>query len=128
MLRLAEKGIHPRVVSDQHGCPTYARDLALAIRAILDTIEESEPGIYNFCNSGETTWFDFATAIFESAGSDTKASPITTEEFGAAAPRPGYSVLDTSRFQRVFGIEPRNWKDALEECIARLSDRPANDN
>lgn len=128
MLRLASKGIAPKVVADQHGCPTYARDLASAIRSLLTTLDDTEPGIYNFCNAGDTTWFEFARAIFETAGLAVEVTPISTSDFGAPAPRPSYSVLNTTRIQAKLGISPRSWRDALKDCIARLSDIGGIDN
>ncbi len=128
MLGLASRGIAPKVVADQFGCPTYARDLATTIGALLKQIDDTEPGTYNFCNAGETTWFEFARMIFETAGLTVEVTPITTAEFGAPAPRPSYSVLDTTRIQNKLGIIPRNWRVALNDCIARLSDIEGNDN
>ena len=128
MLSLASRGIAPKVVNDQAGCPTYAGDLSEAIAAVLSRTGRSLPGIYNFCNSGATNWYEFARKIYETAGLDIDVSPITTVEFGAPAPRPGYSVLDTSRFRQTFGINPRPWTEALADCIARLSDNPSGDN
>ena len=128
MLSLSRKGIHPKVVSDQTGCPTYARDIAVAIAALLDRIEDVRPGVYNFCNQGETTWFEFAKSIFRQSGAHIEVTPISTADFGAAAARPAYSVMDTSKFQRALEIIPRHWTIALADCIARLSEDSGHDN
>jgi dTDP-4-dehydrorhamnose reductase len=128
MLSLAAKGINPKVVEDQKGCPTYARDLAGVVAVLLTKIEELDPGVYNFCNAGETTWFGFARAIYKATGLKVDVAPITTAEFGALAPRPSYSVLDTTLIHEKTGVVPRKWNVALQDCIARLSDIMSNDN
>jgi dTDP-4-dehydrorhamnose reductase len=125
MLRLGREKEHLRVVADQHGCPTFAADLAGAILEVagqLKTEGEDRWGVYHFCGSGETTWHGFAEAIFELAGKYEKfkvdtIEPITTAEYPTPAKRPPNSVLDCSKIERHFGIRPRHWKDALEETI-----------
>ena len=128
MVRLADSGIDPKVVADQTGAPTYARDLAEASWAMSEDYEPGRAGIYNFANSGVTNWYEFARAIFDLCGQKDKVSPITSEEFGAAAPRPAYSVMDCSKLGSVFGILPRPWQEALSECYRRLKEQIQSDN
>jgi dTDP-4-dehydrorhamnose reductase len=123
MLRAAEEGRELRVVNDQHGCPTSSADLAAALIGVAEQIEESGVnGTYHFCNSGTTTWFDFANAIFDLRGGTKPAiTPVSSAEFPTEAKRPAWSVLDTTSFQKTFGITPRPWRDALRDTLSRLT-------
>jgi dTDP-4-dehydrorhamnose reductase len=77
-------------------------------------------GIYNVTNRGETTWCGFAREIVRLAGSEVPVEPITTAEFGAPAPRPTYSVLDTAAYHRLGGPAMPDWKEALGEYFEEL--------
>jgi dTDP-4-dehydrorhamnose reductase len=114
MLRLARERPVLRVVADQHGCPTYAGDLADALVALAG----APSGIYHFCNDGATTWHAFATAIVEAAGLGARIDAITTAEYPTPARRPAYSVLDTSRV-RALGIVPTSWRIGLARVVSR---------
>lgn len=123
MLRLAAERDEIRIVDDQVGRPTSAADLADALLVVAEKLLTNRDliGTYHFANSGETTWFGFAQAIFEEAGTKTRTPrlvPITTKDFPTAAPRPAYSVLDTSSFTERFGVTPRPWRGALRETIS----------
>ncbi len=89
MLRLGAERAELAVVDDQRGSPTYVGHLAEATKAVL----ELPYGTYHVAAGGDCTWAEFAEAIFEEAGLDTRVRRITTAEFGARAPRPAYSVL-----------------------------------
>lgn len=105
-----------RVVSDQHGRPTYAPDLAHAIRRL---VEVDATGIVHFANSGATTWFGLATELVRAAGHpEVIVKACTSNEFPRPAKRPGYSVLDTSRYERLTGEPPPPWQDALARYLA----------
>lgn len=114
MLRLATQGGVIRVVDDQTGAPTHAIDLAEAILTIARS-GSSAFGTYHFSNSGQTTWFGFARAIFDIHRLNPDVSPVTSEVFNAPAQRPRYSVLDCTKIARTFGIMPSDWKDALQK-------------
>ena len=73
-------------------------------------------GIYHVAAQGECTWADFAEAIFEEAGLPTRVRRITTEEFGARAARPAYSVLRSEKG----APELPHWRDGLRACLDRL--------
>jgi dTDP-4-dehydrorhamnose reductase len=96
MLRLGAERPEVGVVADQIGCPTYAPHLADAILRIahLIAVPSAKPpgeqpwGIYHAAGGGETSWYDFARAIFEESGMKVNVRPITTEELGRPAPRP----------------------------------------
>jgi dTDP-4-dehydrorhamnose reductase len=122
MLRLGGERDELTVVNDQRGCPTSSQDLAGALLCAANQMMRSYiSGTYHFCNSGPTTWFDFANAIFEIKGEPRpKVVPISTKDFPTPARRPRWSVLDTSSFQLAFGVEPRPWPDALRETMEKL--------
>lgn len=109
-----------RVVYDQVGTPTYARDLA---RAILDIIprlpQKLRAEVYNYSNEGVASWYDFAKAILETAGMDCKLIPVLGKEIQAVAQRPHYSVLDKTRIKRDFGLDIPHWRDSLKECMQK---------
>jgi dTDP-4-dehydrorhamnose reductase len=103
-----------RVVNDQRGSPTWARDLAMPIVSI---IEKGLSGIYHVSNSGSCTWFDFARAIFSILNMDVETSPISSSELGRKAARPASSVFDLAKFEGVTGIRMRGWMDPLKEYL-----------
>lgn len=121
MLRLAESGKDVRVVADQIGTPTYARDLAVAILAILQS-HQWVPGVYHYTNEGAASWYDFAKAIFRIAGKKVKVLPIPTEDYPTPAARPSYSILDKTRIKATYGIEIPHWEESLAECLPLMID------
>ena len=101
-----------KVIADQHGRPTYTKDLAEATREILEG--SYEPGIYHVSNEsdGPVTWNDFATEIFKLSGHGIEPKKIPTEEYPLPADRPKYSVLLNTK------LPPRrDWRDALREYL-----------
>ncbi len=127
MLRLAGDRDEVSVVSDQHGCPTFAGDLAGAIATVTRALiahADAPAGTYHFVNAGEATWSGFASAIFAASaargGPSARVKPITTAEYPTPARRPGNSRLATAKIEAAFGIRPRPWQDALGEAIATL--------
>jgi dTDP-4-dehydrorhamnose reductase len=119
MLRLMRERPSLNIVDDQHGCPTYAADLALAILEILAS-KNWQPGIYHFSNSGETNWYRFAEAIRAHCGINCSLSPISTDQYPTPARRPSWSVLDTSKIVRTYGLKIRPWEECLAECLELL--------
>jgi dTDP-4-dehydrorhamnose reductase len=123
MLRLARERPQLRVVDDQVGAPTWARDIAGAALAALHRPDPLE-GLFHVTAAGSTTWFEFARRIMQVAGLPTPVVPITTSEYPTAAARPAYSVLDSSRFAAASGFRIGPWDERLAACF-RQSD-PAN--
>jgi len=127
MLRLGATNPSLRVVADQHGCPTSARDIAEALQRIaLRAIDDPETpwGTYHFVNSGETSWHGLAEHIFEFAGaSRPQIEAIPSSAFPTPARRPANSRLDTSLIAEKFGIAPRPWQQAVDEILAELTVR-----
>jgi dTDP-4-dehydrorhamnose reductase len=128
MLRLGRERPELAIVDDQIGAPTYADDIAAAIARIVEAAETRDDiwGTFHFASAGSTTWFGFAAEIFAQAQAlgrpVPKLKPITTAEYPTPARRPAYSVLDTARISRVFGIAPPDWREALARCMARVAD------
>lgn len=119
IMRLASERDVLRVVNDQIGSPTYAKDLAEAIVQICGR-EKFESGIYHYSNSGEISWCDFARAIVDIFGAECRVEACTTVEYGAKALRPAYSVLDTAKIRGALGCEIPEWRESLEKCINRM--------
>jgi dTDP-4-dehydrorhamnose reductase len=126
-----------KVVSDQYGSPTYAKDLAESIFKIInyeksfaaknnnsilfsDDVTKRHQ-IYHYSNEGIITWYEFAKAIMDIGNIDCEILPITTEEYKVLAKRPKYSVLDTKKIQRDYNMAIPFWKDSLKECIEKLN-------
>jgi dTDP-4-dehydrorhamnose reductase len=117
MLELGRSRDSLRVVCDQIGTPTYALDLASAIKSFIDC-EQWHPGIYHFSNEGAISWYDSTIAIHRLAGITTcHVLPCMTEDYPTAAKRPHYSVLDKNKIKSTLGFEIPYWEDSLEQCI-----------
>ena len=115
ILERARAGQPLRVVRDQQGSPTWTRDLA---RAVFGLLEVNAPaGTYHVCNSGATTWYDFARSALELADVQTQITPVTSDEFPRPAKRPTYSVLDCSKAAALIGPQ-RSWRAALAVALA----------
>jgi len=111
MLRLGTERDELRVIDDQHGSPTYTKDVAEATRDLVTG--EYAPGVYHAVNSGSTTWYGFASKIFELAGLGVKVVPITSAEYPLPARRPQYSILQNTK-----GPELRTWEEALGDYLS----------
>jgi len=120
MLRLAADRDEVSVVDDQRGSPTYVGHLAAATRQVL----ELPYGVYHAAAGGDASWADFAEAIFEEAGLDTRVRRVSTAELDPPrkAPRPAYSVLRSEKG----APELPHWRDGLRECLAAI--RAAGEN
>ncbi len=104
-----------RVVDDQRGCPTFTPDLAAGLRELA---ERDTRGTVHAANAGDATWYELACEIGRHLGREHLVGRITTEELGRPAPRPRYSVLDTSRFAAVTGSPLPHWRDALRRYLS----------
>lgn len=110
------KGTNPlRVVSDQRGRPTYTPHLAHAIIRLCGN--DRARGIVHYADEDECTWFDFASAIVEEMGAETRVEPVSTDQFPRPAKRPAYSVLSTERYERLTGVKPESWREGLQEYL-----------
>jgi dTDP-4-dehydrorhamnose reductase len=115
ILRLAGQRDRLRVVNDQVCSPSYVRDVVRAIRFL---ITESHFGLFHVVNDGVATWYEFAREILQLSNIMRPIEPISTAEFGAAAPRPAYSVLSVQRFCSIGGDRLPHWRRALSDYLA----------
>ncbi len=131
MLRLARQRSELSIVSDQTGCPTWARNLASASATVLQHVidqarDVSFQGIFHFCDSSEVTWYDFARLIFEQAAELNllheipRLKSIRSTEYPQIARRPQYSVLDTALIHQTFGVKPPDLRTSLRACLQEL--------
>ena len=117
MLRLSETNDKVRVVRDQVGSPTSAEELARAIAYLLPT---ENYGLFHGTCEGDCSWAEFAQEIFRLAGKSTVVDAITTEEYGAAAARPAYSILDNYMLKLTTDFMFADWHEAIEKYIKEL--------
>jgi dTDP-4-dehydrorhamnose reductase len=116
MLRLARENGAIKVVSDQHGNPTYANDVA---HVLLQLALSQDYGIYHCTNHGTCSWFDLASLAVDLAGIPCTKTPCTTAEFPRPAPRPAWSVLSNTHLQQTIGDPMRPWQQALESYMEK---------
>ncbi|MDE7017628.1 MAG: dTDP-4-dehydrorhamnose reductase [Lachnospiraceae bacterium] len=117
MLRLSETNDKVRVVKDQVGSPTSAEELAKAVAYLLPT---ENYGLFHGTCEGDCSWAEFTEEIFRIAGKKTIVEPITTQEFGAAAPRPAYSILENYMFKLTTDFMFADWHDAIAKYMKEL--------
>lgn len=147
MLRLFKEKEMVRVVDDQWGSPTYAKDLARVLIKIVKSENKSEGegesegergngakpcryGIYHFTNEGVTSWYEFARTIYREAkrlglikeNKKVEIQPIKTEEYPTPARRPRYSVLSKEKIKKELNIKIPYWKESLEKCLKGILD------
>lgn len=131
MLNLTSTKPQLKVVFDQVGTPTYARDLADAILVVIDVYKKEsltlnpEPftknGIYHFSNEGVCSWYDFTKMIAEIAGYTLcDIQPCHSDEFPSPVKRPSFSVLDKTKIKDVYGIYVPYWITSLKRVIMHL--------
>ena len=126
MLRLAETREEIGVVGDQLGCPSYAPDIAQGVlqaaRALRDG--RGEPGVYHMAGGGETSWAEFAAAIFDGSkargGPSARVKIIATADYPTPAARPRNSRLDCARIASTFGVALPDWRSSLDCCLDGL--------
>ena len=111
-----------KVVFDQVGTPTYARDLAKCCLDIITGTDRisAKGNIYHYSNEGAISWFDFAHAIIEISEIECAIEPVDSSQFQTAARRPNYSVMDKSKIKSDFNTIIPYWRDSLKECISLL--------
>jgi dTDP-4-dehydrorhamnose reductase len=123
ILRVAREGKPLRVVNDQTGSPTWAKNIAGVIRSL---IREQAEGTWHYTDAGTTTWHGFANAILAgaaAAGFTLKthtAEAIPTSGYPTPAKRPAYSVLDTGKLQALLAAPIPDWRDSLNNMLKEL--------
>ena len=114
MLRLAEEGKDLKIVNDQFGSPTYAKDLAEKVKELIGS--ENPYGIYHVTNSESCNWHEFALKIFELSGLKPNVKPVTSNEFPTPAKRPTYSMLVNTKLSPM-----RSWEEALKAYLIEIN-------
>lgn len=132
MLNLTAIKPQLKVVFDQVGTPTYARDLADAILVAIEdykqaltanrsTLNYAKSGVYHFSNEGVCSWFDFTKVIVEYSGQNTcDIQPCLSDEFPSKVKRPAYSVLDKTKIKETFEVSVPYWISSLKKCFIYL--------
>ena len=129
ILKLGSERSLLKVIDDQTGRPTAAANIAATLNKIFNKLT-SRPqisGIFHYADSGATSWYDFALAILAEGRdqglleSPVAVEPVSSQDFPQPAPRPTWSVLDTGKIQRNFGIEIQCGHAALKKCLSELS-------
>lgn len=123
MLHLFKEKSEINVVADQYGSPTYAADLASTIMEFIEASKQGKQfsGIFNYCNEGIISWYQFAEEIKLLINSSCIINPIPTSSYKTAAERPQYSVLDTSKIKQALQISIPDWEKSLEKCMRILN-------
>lgn len=115
ILRLAGTDETLRIVDDQRGTPTSARDLAVIIKELAAGRPD---GMVNATNTGAASWYEFALEILRVSGhTSADIEPIATSAYPRPAVRPRSSVLSLKRLEALLGWTPRPWKEALAEYL-----------
>jgi dTDP-4-dehydrorhamnose reductase len=122
MLRLMKEREEIKVVADQLGCPTYAKDLAIAILKIIEEIKTGNrhSGIYHYSNSGIISWHQFAEAIKTFTGMNCSVLPIPSSSYPTPAKRSHYSAMDTQKIVNDFQIKIKDWQLSLQQCLQQM--------
>lgn len=109
------------VVDDQQTSPTPAIDVAAAIMHLISRVgDDPVHALYHYACLGSCSWYEFAEAILSSSGINTSLQPITTEQYGAKAPRPAYSVLSSDDIIQRWNVPIRHWRVALAEVCRSM--------
>ena len=116
MQRLMQEREEINVVNDQIGSPTYAEDLA---QAMIDIVESSKwiPGIYNYSNEGEISWYEFVLSIKELGRYNCKVVGIPSSSYPTPAKRPRFSLLDKSKIKTLYNLDIPNYKESLKKMF-----------
>jgi len=140
ILKLAREKETLRVVADQHGAPTWSRDLSKMTAHVIRRCEDASGqhrkklpeavaslgGIYHAAGSGETTWYEFAREAIqlqqrcEPEKQFAEIVPISTDEYPTPARRPANSRLDCSKLQERLGWRMMDWRESLDKVMTEL--------
>lgn len=130
MLRLGQDRDELNVVADQFGGPSPAKNIAQTLIKLVEQYQKNNSlawGTYHYCGKDKTTWYGFATEIFNQAfelgllKKKIKVNPITTAEYPTAAERPSNSMLDCTKLKTTFGIDMPEWKEGLKQVLLELN-------
>ena len=118
ILEKARQGETLRVASDQVGCPTFSRDLAVAVRNLIGARAR---GTVHFSSEGHTSWFALARYVLQRSGLSTGSLfPAKSRDLPYPAPRPAYGVLSKEKYRAITGVSPRSWEEAVGEYLEMI--------
>lgn len=122
MLRLGAEREALTIVADQVGSPTGAAEIARACITIAKTLvtEPKKSGIYHFSGAPDTSWADFARAIFDAANITCDVTDIPSSDYPTPAKRPLNSRLDCTTTEAAFGISRPDWRESLTHILTQL--------
>ena len=121
MLKLMNENESIEIITDQTGTPTWAKSIAKITWRFV--IQPELNGVFNFSDSGSTTWFEFAKEIqsiatkYNILNNATKIIPITTEDYSSNVKRPLYSVLDCNKTWELLNVKPDDWRTSLGKML-----------
>ncbi len=122
MLRVSKTRDTLRIVSDQIGGPTPAREIAKACLQIAKELrtDPQKTGTYHYSGAPDVSWHDFAAEIFAQAGREIRLSPIATDAYPTAAKRPLNSRLDCRSTEETFALPRPDWRAVLSQTLNEL--------
>ena len=127
MLRLANERDRLRVVADQFGRPTPAKELAAVLVRFARRCAEGTPapwGTYHYAGAGRASWYDLACEVVElqalHTGRRPVVEPITTDEYPTPARRPMNSLLDTHKLENALAFTPERWQAGVADVVSEL--------
>jgi dTDP-4-dehydrorhamnose reductase len=144
ILKLAREREVLRIVADQHGAPTWSRDLAKMTAHVIARCEAAAQtrslpealadtsGIYHASGQGETTWHAFASEAIrlqrqrEPGVRFAEIEAITTAEYPTPAARPANSRMAGEKLATRFGWKMMDWHESLRQVLAELPSSPEN--
>jgi len=97
-------------VHDEVAAPTYVKDLAKAVRELVDG--KKPYGVYHIVNSGYATWYQFAAKVVELAKLNATVAAVARRDLPVAAVRPRYGMLVNTKLPPL-----RSWEEALTEYL-----------
>ena len=110
-----EQGLEVRVFTDRVVSPSYALDVARAVRYLATSA--ATPGIYHCVNSGHATWHDVAVEAARLLGVRPRLQPVTLEQMALRVPRPRFCALSNRKLAAA-GCAMPDWNDALQRWLA----------
>lgn len=117
IINLAQNKKNIKIVDDQFGKPTYTYDLAQAVKVLM---QYDQSGIFHICNSGYTSWSEFAEYFMEKMGGNNNIIGIPSEDFQTATKRPRFSVLATNYFENLTSYKMPAWQDAVSRYLNQM--------
>ncbi len=133
MLDLARRGVSLKIVNDQRGCPTWAGNLARTSNAVIEEWQsagiKNRSGLFHYCDDIPMSWYEFARMIFSCAlragllETEPELAPVPGSEFPQPAKRPEWSILSSSKIERLFNIYPASCKQSVEAVMDEIATR-----